>query len=456
MTHTKITLTQNQQEAVSAVKKFANSSNDIFILTGAAGTGKTTVVKNIIDELNSIVDAVVLLAPTNRAAKVLSTKTGVPTNTVHSEIYKLQEIKDKDGNLISTKFIPRIDSLFIDKEDIEILKKRKTVFIVDESSMLSDAAVKDADLISDSGLMTDLYNYVKHYTPDNKIIFVGDSYQLPPINYDGVAPALDVDYIKENFSKKIEEFKLTKILRQAEGSDIITLAQEIKNNIDLDVNNFNLKIPRYNNYEEFITKFSEMYDVDDSTKSIALAWRRKDVLEINKDLRKKIYGVNVATFEIGDMLYLNSRWSNKNITIPTGEIGRVVEVIKGDEVKGGLQFNTLMIEFSDVENKKLVVEAKVITDFAYNDIDYMPKQMFQQLAIQRSRENPIFKKTKKASNDEYMSAMQVKFAYALTVHKAQGGEWKNVFLHAITNWRDLRWNYTAITRAAENIYSYWK
>jgi len=452
----KITLTDNQKEAVDKVKKFASSNNDIFILTGAAGTGKTTVVKNIIDELNLTVDSVVLLAPTNRAAKVLSNKTGIETNTVHSEIYKLQDIKDKDGNIISTKFIPKINSLFLDKDDLEKLANRTNVFIVDESSMLSDAAVKDADMISDNGLMTDLYQYVKYSSPKNKIIFVGDSYQLPPINYEGVAPALDIDYLKENFSKKIELFELTKILRQAEGSEIIEMAQEIKNNIDKGIDKFTLKVPRFNNYDDFLTNLSNDYDPNDSTKAIALGWRRTDVLKMNLDLRKKLYGLHPKAFEVGDQIYLNSKWSNQSISIPKGEIGTVVELVKDDGVKGGLQFHTVKIEFKDIENLPFTVEAKVLTDFIYNEIDYMSKQMFQQLAIQRSRENSLFKKTREAKNDEYMSAMQLKFAYALTVHKAQGGEWENVFLHTMTNWKDLRWNYTAITRAAENIYSYWR
>jgi ABC-type oligopeptide transport system ATPase subunit len=456
MIQTEIILTNNQQEAVNNVKQFATSENDIFILTGAAGTGKTTVVKNIVEELSNITDGVVLLAPTNRAAKVLSTKTGILTNTVHSEIYKLQDVKDKQGKVISTKFIPRISSLFIDEEDGISLQNKNIIYIVDESSMLSDAAVKDADMISDNGLLSDLYSHVKYGTPKNKIIFVGDSYQLPPINYSGVAPALDVDYLTKNISENIEVFKLTKILRQAEDSEIITMAQEIKSNIDLGIDRINLKIPRFNDYFEFISNFSKVYDSNNSSVAIALGWSRKNVLQMNLDIRKSIYGSATRVFEIGDMLYLNSKWSNLKISIPKGEIGKVVDVVSDDGVKGGLQFNTLRIEFADIENKPFVVETKVLTDFVYNDIDFMSKQMFQQLAIERSRENKLFKITKEAKNDEYMSAMQVKFAYALTVHKAQGGEWKNVFLHAMTNWRDLRWNYTAITRASENIFSYWK
>ena len=453
-----IKLTKNQLEAISAAKQFVRSDNDIFILTGAAGTGKTTVVKNIIDHVSSLISNIILLAPTNRAAKVLSKKTGMITETIHSEIYELEEIKNKDGNVISLKFIPKINKRTLSEDDTAELKKQNNLFIIDESSMISASPNKDGALISDNSLLQDLYNHVKIGTPKNKIIFVGDSYQLPPIGYNGVAPALQKVYLEQNFTKKITEFKLTNIFRQEKNSPILDVAQDIKNRIDSNQKTYNLSIPdRDGKYDSFIKNFSKVYDFKDSTKTIALGWSRKNVLQLNLDIRKNLFKGQPKVFEIGDRLYLNTTWEKFPIKIPKGEIGKVIEIKEYEgTIKGGLLFHDLTIEFTNIKEEKIQIQTKIFSDYTYADIDIIQKEMFIKLAMERSKENKKFKKYKDPKDDPYMNAMQVKFAYALTVHKAQGGEWENVFLHANTNWRDLRWNYTAVTRASKNIYSYLK
>jgi len=450
-----IILTKNQKEAVNKVKQFVQSDNDIFILNGAAGTGKTTVVKNIIDNIKDNVDGVVLLAPTNRAAKVLSNKTGILASTVHSEIYKIEEIKNNDGVVITNKLIPRINDISI--EDVEDLESQIYLFIIDESSMLSGNPNKGNILISDNSILQDLYNHVKLHTPNNKILFVGDSYQLPPIGYNGVAPALQINYLKENFSQKIIEFKLTTILRQQNESPILILANDIKKRIDQNQTTYNLNIPgRFNNYQTFIKKYTKSFNPNQPSKTIALGWSRKNVLQMNLDIRKELFNNNPKVFEIGDMIYLNSRWKTETSEINKGEIGKVIEVVKEDGLKGGMLFHTLKIEFKDIDNNPYIIESKVLSDYAYNETEFIPKELFIKLAIERSKENKIFKKSKNPQDDQFINAMQLKFAYALTVHKSQGGEWENIFIHANTNWKDLRWNYTAITRASQNIYSYVK
>jgi len=457
-TENKITLTKNQIEAIENVKRFVQSDNDLFILKGAAGTGKTTVVKNIIENIKNSVTGIILLAPTNRAAKVLSNKTEIHSATVHSKIYKIEEIKNGDGIVITTKLIPRINGIFLeDVEEIEDLKTQNNLYIIDESSMLSGTANKGKMLISDNSILQDLYNHVKLYTPNNKILFVGDSYQLPPIGHNGVTPALQVEYLKENFSKKVIEFELTTILRQQNDSPILNLANEIKQRIDQNQTTYNLKIKdTFHNYQSFIQNFTENYSTDTPSKTIALGWSRKNVLQMNLDIREKLFNNKPNVFEIGDMLYVNSRWKTNTCEINKGEIGKVVEVIKDNGIHGNMLFHTLKIEFTDMDNTPVIIESKVLSDFAYTDIDLIPKEMFIKLAIERSKVNKLFKKTHNTIDDEYTNALQVKFAYALTVHKSQGGEWENVFIHANTNWRDLRWNYTAITRATKNIYSYVK
>ncbi|QXP70764.1 AAA family ATPase [Polaribacter sp. R2A056_3_33] len=449
-----ITLTENQKEAVNTIRTYVNSKQDIFILTGAAGTGKTTVIKSIINEVAEDVDEVVLLAPTNRAAKVLSKKSGVETNTIHSEIYTIKEIKNKDGIVIQSMFVPKINSLLFD-DNLDKKKAHKILFIVDESSMISDTAVEQGNLISKNSLLKDLNKHVKYLGVENKILFVGDSYQLPPIGYHGIAPALDIVYMKEHYSKGIEKFELTKILRQESDSYIIELAQDVKNKIDLKNKFLNINIPnKFQSYNQFIQDFSLKFNATKQEKAIALGWTRKSVLQMNLDVRKNIFGPQVKTIEVGDIIYLNAKYTNGSVVIPKGETGKIVSIIEEDGVRGGLLFHTVKVEFTAVNKLPLYVTTKILTDFLYTDTDYLSKEIFIKLAIEQSKVNDSYKKSKNADDDAYMSAMQAKFGYALTVHKSQGGEWENVYLHKTTNWKDLRWNYTAVTRASKELYSY--
>jgi exodeoxyribonuclease-5 len=321
--------------------------------------------------------------------------------------------------------------------------------------MLSAKAAKNGALVSENSLLKDLYNHIKSYSPNNKIVFVGDSYQLSPIGYNDVAPALRKKFLEEHFTNKIMIFRLTEILRQDKESQILTIAQIIKEKIDNGLSTFNLSLPnRFENYSSFINNFSKKYDSYNLTKSIALGWSRKNVLKMNLDFRNHYYSGTPSVFEVGDILYLNSRWISGFHEINKGEIGKVLEIINEDGIKGGMLYHTLKIEFLDGNNVPFTISTKVLSDYAYSETEFIPKEMFIKLAIERSKENKLFKKTGDAKDDEYVNAMQFKFAYALTVHKAQGGEWDHVFLHANTNWSDLRWNYTAVTRAAKEIYSY--
>ena len=453
-----ITLTSNQLQAVNLIKEFVISDDDVFILTGAAGTGKTTVVRNIIDSISDLVDDVFLLAPTNRAAKVLSKKTGIPAGTVHTAIYRINEVKDNDGHVIYHQFVPKIAYLELeesnDGDSSDSLEKY--LVIVDESSMLSALPQKEGKFQSNNSLLQDLINYVKYENKSNKLIFVGDSYQLPPIGYDGVAPALDQAFLIAEFNLEVKTFELTKILRQAEGSAILQIAQRIKEGIDKGLDRISINPFRFQSYSVFIEKLATKFDPDRPGRTIALGWRRVDVLQMNIDIREKLFGNMPNDLEVGDVVYVNVQWGNKFRTISKGEIGKIIDV-KGKTIqKGELHFTEVSIEFINLKGEPFIIDTIILTDYLYHNEDFLPKQIFQKLIIQRSIENGVFKKSKNKLDDKYVNAMQVKFAYALTVHKAQGGEWENVFIHSLTNWKDLRWNYTAVTRAVNNIYSYWR
>lgn len=454
MQNLKIQLTENQTKAVNNVTAFVNSPNNVFILTGAAGTGKTTVVKNIISSLKELDFEITLLAPTNRAVKVLSNKTEILANTVHSEIYLIDEVKNKDGVVIETKFRPRKNSAIIEEESQN--SKANKIYIVDESSMISDSPNLKGHITSKNSVLHDLFNHAMVAENNNKIIFVGDSYQLPPIGHEGIAPALDAEYIADNYNLSVENFQLSKILRQANDSYILSIAQDIKHKINQLHQSYNLRLPNvFQTYNAFIEAYGKLLDVDNEFNAIALGWTKKSVLQMNLDVREYLFGNNVNEIEAGDLIYLNSRYQYQGVDIPKGENGKIIDVISKEGIKGGLLFHTVRVQFSRPNQEPLIINTKILTDYLYTVEEMIPREAFVKLAIERSKENPVYKKNKERSNDAYMSAMQAKFGYALTVHKAQGGEWNNVFLHKVKNWRDLRWNYTAVTRAAKNLYSFY-
>lgn len=451
----KITLTPNQTQAVIEATSFIDSQASIFILTGAAGTGKTTVVGNIIDSIYEKIDELFLLAPTNRAAKILSRKTQHDTNTIHSEIYDIQYIKNSDELIIASKFIPKIQRFHFSDKDLNLSKTNKRLFIIDEASMISTSVQREGDFISDNSLLQDLYSHAFKHSSTDKMIFVGDTYQLPPIGHIGLPPALDPGFLKSKFNCSLSSFQLTKIHRQQQNSEILSIANTIKNKIDRKFSNYILSIDdKFENYKIFIEQAAKAFDLNNLVYSIALGWTRKNVLSMNLDIRKILYGSTPRFFEVGDVLYLNARWDQKDLSIAKGEIGIVKEVLSLKEEKSGLLFSTLKLEFRTIKDEPFEVLSKVLISFPYSIEEFIPKDYFIKLAIVRSRENDLYKKTREATDDVYMNTMQLKFAYALTVHKSQGGEWENVFLHANTNKKDLRWNYTAVTRASKNIYSF--
>lgn len=515
-------LSNEQYEVFENIKQFIQKDDDssVFVLSGAAGTGKTTLVKTIIDwcAVNKL--NVLLAAPTGRAAKILSQKTNTAASTIHSLLYNFE-----DNN-----------ELIEGKEDYKIyfsLKMGNTnpnsIYIIDESSLIADIAGKNEVLQFGSGkLLTDLITQInlKSQTLGTKIIFIGDSYQLPPVSQ-SFSPVFKGDYFQDTFNiSNVRRASLKQVFRQEHKSAILELANKIRQKIDLESynrveikNESDVKILDSN---KFVNQFLEekIYPFDDVTaQSIIIASKNKLVATYNHEIRQRLIenlyneekkeslrtpSDNFMPFAGEPLLvYKNTTAKEKREDgvvhlVRNGEFLKVIKVNPELEIKTvnlkekektitvKLHFRTLIVSLRNQENEPLIFEVKVLEDFLYNDQPSLTRDMFRALYVEFvlrfTNNNPKLiaelkslnekRKAEKLSalrlekvnefeqakkTDPYFNALLVKFGYALTAHKAQGGEWQNVFLDAsyyqkIQSESYFRWLYTAITRAQNNLY----
>ncbi|GAB6189013.1 hypothetical protein JCM30566_07520 [Marinitoga arctica] len=446
------TLTKDQEYLSNELDKFIINSLDFLIIQGGAGTGKTFLISQYARYLNRKHINFIMLAPTGRASKILHEKSGFETKTIHSDIYSFF---DKKINL--------------DKDEIKIFFKLKenprnnTIFIVDESSMISDINLSDENLIFGSGkLLSDLVTYVK-FGNNNKIIFLGDEYQLPPIRSNS-SPALDRKYIEENFDLKGEKIILNEVIRQKKDSYILKNAITIKNHIDRKTF-FDLKF-EYNN--DFIKeeKFTEKYNYSKPGKDIIICSTNEKSLKYNVEIRKKLNFKN--SIEIGDVLLNTKNIYFNNKTIFNGEFFKVIKILNHEKKDAFLgKSEHIVLEFYDLilenifSNERITFKVFVNSLFSKStDIDLNLKKALYSMCL-----NEIYQKTglyeeyvfEMLEFDPYFNALHVKYGYAVTAHKAQGGEWDRVFIdtsyfNSIKTKEYFKWLYTSITRAKERVF----
>ncbi len=444
-------LTKSQEIAADLLSNFAasNSSNSCFLLKGYAGTGKTTLISSLVKTLISNKVKVVLLAPTGRAAKVLSHYSGFPAYTIHKWIYRQKSMRDAVGRF-----------------DLDKNLAKNCVFIVDEASMISNQSFDDS-VFGSGRLLDDLVSYVAD-GESCKLILVGDDAQLPPVKLD-ISPALNIKEIR-TYGIDVEEITLSDVVRQAEESGILRNATTLR--IMLEEND--IQVPKFEmvGYNDFVrisgTELLELletsYDRVGMGETVVLNYSNKRANKYNEGIRNKILWRENEISQ-GDFLMVvrnNYFWVENDPDINFIANGDIVEVMKIRNIKElhGFKFADVTLRLVDYNNKE--IDAKVILDTLWADAPSLNseqnKQLFENVAADYSDISTKPQRMKKIKSDPYFNALQVKFAYAVTCHKAQGGQWKNVFIdqgffkeEMITR-EYLRWLYTAITRATEKVY----
>ena len=424
-------------------------NNEIFVLKGYAGTGKTTVISTIVNNVTEINKKYVLLAPTGRAAKVISNYSQKPAFTIHKKIYFPKKVA---GGVSFT---------------MQQNKYKNTLFIVDEASMISDSNT-DSNAFEKGSLLDDLISYV--YSGTNcKMILLGDTAQLPPVNLD-ISPALNIDTLGMHYNKEIKHIEFDEVMRQEEKSGILFNATELREVLKEELYEsfkFNLK-----GYKDII-RLTDGYDIQDAINSAYSNYSIEDTAFIvrsnkranqyNEQIRTRILDKD-SELSTGDFLMVvknNYFWlkdSDEAGFIANGDIIEVLEIFSILELYG-FKFAKVKIRMVDYPNQ-IPLETVLLLDTITSESPSLTyeesNKLYQEVLLDYEGETK-YKKFQKVKENEFFNALQVKFSYAITCHKSQGGQWNTVFIEQpyLPNGIDrdyIRWLYTAITRAKDKLY----
>ena len=429
---------------------FCRKMETLFLLKGYAGTGKTSLIGALVKTLDQLEQKCILLAPTGRAAKVFSHYAGHPAYTIHKKIYRQRTFSNEMDNFTIN------DNLH-----------QHTLFIVDEASMIANDGLSGS-MFGTGRLLDDLIQYV--YSGQGcRLMLIGDTAQLPPVGEEE-SPALSTDALK-GYGLEVYEAMLTEVVRQLHDSGILWNATELRRYIaeedfftlpPIKVEGFpDIKVIPGN---ELIETIDEAYGQAGMDETIIVCRSNKRANIYNKGIRNMIL-YREEELESGDLLMVaknNYFWTEgcKEIDfIANGDIA-VVRRVRREREMYGFRFADVTLCFPDYNDLEL--EITVLLDTLHTETPALPKEMNDKLfyAVLEDYADITIKRErmKKMKADPYYNALQVKYAYAVTCHKAQGGQWKRVFLDQGYMSEDMlspdyfRWLYTAFTRATETLY----
>ena len=445
--------TPRQDITLQLLSRFvlSDDANEVFLLKGYAGTGKTTIVGTLVKNLWKAKMSSVLLAPTGRAAKVISNYSGKEAFTIHKKIYYPKN--NKSGGISFT---------------LQPNKHRNVIFIVDEASMIPDIN-QDSKLFENGSLLDDLMQYV--YSGHKcKLLLIGDTAQLPPVKLD-VSPALDKRTLENHYKKTVTEIELDEVVRQQEGSGILVNATRIRNLIEdalydsfqLSIDNFP-EIIRPADGQEIMDAINDSYDEQGNQETVIIVRSNKRANLYNQNIRNRIL-FQEEELSAGDHLMVvknNYFWLKPHSEagfIANGDIVQVLEIFGFKELYG-FRFAEVQVQMVDYP-KMAPFETVLLLDTLTSESPSLTyeesNQLYQEVVKDYADVKSNYKRFLSVKNNKYFNALQVKFSYAITCHKSQGGQWHTVFVEQPylpegINKDYLRWLYTAITRATERLY----
>ncbi|MEG2163969.1 MAG: AAA family ATPase [Bacteroidales bacterium] len=442
--------TQEQALLMAKLVRFAFAvpGRELFLLRGYAGTGKSSLVGALVKTLSQYGMRCILLSPTGRAAKVFGAYAGESAYTIHRKIYRQKRFSaDMSGFSLTEN------------------RYKNTLFIVDEASMIADAA-NDSVVCGSGSLLDDLIEFV-YSAQGCKLIMIGDSAQLPPVGRQE-SPALDRAKL-ERYDLSVTEYELKEVVRQEMDSGILFNATALRGKMDeatlpmpeIRIKGFN-DITRVGG-DELIDALETAYSRDGTEQTIIVTRSNKRANIFNEGIRNRLL-CREEELSSGDLLLIakNNYFWGEEIEdidfIANGDVASVVRV-RGYDQMYGFRFADVTLHFPDY---KADLDAKIILDTLHTESPSLTPEMnnmlFTRVMDDYSDVRLKRDKFKRVKSDVWFNALQVKYAYAVTCHKAQGGQWKNVFLDMgnmnieTVNAEFYRWLYTAFTRATNNLY----
>lgn len=421
--------------------------SEILVLRGYAGTGKTSLIPALVEVLPLFNFKFLLMAPTGRAAKVMSGYTKRSAFTLHKIIFR--QVADPGSGQLKFK---RLKNYY-----------KNTIFIVDEASMLSED-----DNYGQAGVLSELMSFVFEHS-SNKLILIGDTAQLPPVGQEN-SPALDRSFLEAKFKRATLEVELTEVMRQQLGSGILSNATELRNQLHTDSVNIQFETKRYKDVyrmtgEKLEDGLRYSYDKHGPEDTMVVCRSNKSAVMFNKHIRMSIL-YRQDEVEAGDhLMIVRNNYHYVPTDSPSGFLANgdfvwVKKIVNTEEMYG-FRFATLELQLVDLPNAE-PFEAKVILDTLHTQTPALTQEQNKELyfKVLDDYQDITNKKllTEKLREDAYLNALQIKYAYAVTCHKSQGGQWKSVFVdqgyltEEQINKEYIRWLYTAITRATKELF----
>ncbi|WP_295833431.1 ATP-binding domain-containing protein [uncultured Winogradskyella sp.] len=425
--------------------------NVLYLLKGYAGTGKTSIIGTIVSNLWQAKISAILLAPTGRAAKVISNYSKKEAFTIHKKIYFPK--KEKGGGV---KFVMQPN------------KHRNTIFIVDEASMIPDAP-SDSKLFENGSLLDDLMHYV--YSGHKcKLLLIGDKAQLPPVKSD-LSPALDAHKLDLNYNKDVKSLELDEVVRQEQDSGILANATELRAVLETsfyDSFKFNVKpfndIVRLVDGYEIMDAINDSYSNDGYEETAIIVRSNKRANQYNQQIRNRIL-FNESELSAGDYLMVvknNYFWIKPTTEagfIANGDIVEVLEIFSIKELYGFkfAEVKVKMVDYPRMRPFETVFLLDTISAESASLTYEESNRLYQEVSKDYINEASNYKRFLGVKNNKFFNALQVKFSYAITCHKSQGGQWNTIFVEQpyLPEGPDrdyIRWLYTAVTRAKEKLY----
>ena len=444
--------TNNQKKIIEALSDYLADEDftRIFILNGYAGTGKTTLVAAVVQALKELGTKTVLLAPTGRAAKVLTQYAGEKALTIHKRIYR-----------------EHTNASYESKFSLNINREQGAVFIVDEASMLSSGSSDGRSIFGSGSLLDDLVSYVRS-GKRCRLVLVGDNAQLPPVG-DDYSPALEPAELLPYGD--VEYQSMSEVVRQEQMSGILFNATMVRCMLENSI----YEVPKFDMHfddvqaiggMDLVEALQECYDRYGREETIVITRSNKRANRYNDGIRRLNFAAEEEV-ESGDMLmivknnyHFTERIENCPMSfIANGDIARLRRLRREEELYG-FRFANAVLTFGDYDDTE--IECKILLDTLHSESPSLTREesdrLFREVEKDYLDVKSKLKRLQEIRENSFYNALQVKFAYAVTCHKAQGGQWKAVFIDKFLfgdepMTRDMmRWLYTAMTRATERLY----
>ena len=445
--------TSKQVDWFNSIAEFLDSpmKESLFLLKGYAGTGKSTLIGHLVQHLQKFSFKSVLIAPTGRAAKVISNYSNRSAFTIHKQIYYS---KSEKGS--GVKFVLKAN------------KYKNTLFIVDEASMIGDDR-QNSKFFENGSLLNDLIQYV--YSGNSCfLILVGDSAQLPPVNLE-ISPALSKRELENNYNKKVTSITLTEVVRQLSNSGILYNAtvlreyifQEIFDKFRFELNDFQ-DVQRIQDGEELLNILDNSLNEYGIDQVVFIVRSNKRANLYNQNIRRRILFLE-SSLSVGDQLMVvknNYFWIKPESQAGFIANGDIIIVEKINNIKEfyGFKFAEItarLVDYPEMSSFETVVLMDTLTSNTPS-LNYEESQsLYKSVQEDYKNEKSSYKRFLKVKNNPYFNALQVKYSYSITCHKSQGGQWDRVFVEYPylpdgPNKDFFRWLYTAITRSKKGLY----